>query len=201
MNYRRLGKAGIKLSELSLGAWVTYGEQVGEEIAYGCMTAAYDAVVTADSYHPRRLRLTVSGMAPLGPAPTITGPQPTNPVTKPTLVEVTLQQRDPAVSTDLGWQDAPAGVAAVNPLPLLFPSLLRWTGTIDFTNLPQPGQYRLLIREYEYLSANYTIVTGPPRSRRPHRDQPRRLIYAETIDIDTALVGGPSTDNGTTLSS
>lgn len=43
MNYRRLGKAGLKVSELSIGAWVTYGEQVGEEIARECMTAAYEA--------------------------------------------------------------------------------------------------------------------------------------------------------------
>lgn len=40
MNYRRLGKAGIKLSELSLGAWVTYGGQVGQETAEKCMVAA-----------------------------------------------------------------------------------------------------------------------------------------------------------------
>ncbi|OFX15087.1 alcohol dehydrogenase [archaeon RBG_16_50_20] len=45
MNYRRLGKAGIKISELSLGAWVTYGGQVGEDIAIKCMSAAYDAGV------------------------------------------------------------------------------------------------------------------------------------------------------------
>jgi voltage-dependent potassium channel beta subunit len=45
MNYRRLGKAGIKISELSLGAWVTYGGQVGEEIAEKCMIAAYEAGV------------------------------------------------------------------------------------------------------------------------------------------------------------
>lgn len=45
MNYRHLGKAGLKISELSLGAWVTYGGQVGEQNAYDCMTAAYDAGV------------------------------------------------------------------------------------------------------------------------------------------------------------
>jgi voltage-dependent potassium channel beta subunit len=45
MNYRRLGKAGLKLSELSLGAWVTYGGQVGEQVAYDCMVAAYEAGV------------------------------------------------------------------------------------------------------------------------------------------------------------
>lgn len=42
MEYRHMGKAGLRLSELSLGAWVTYGGQVGEEIAYECMTAAWD---------------------------------------------------------------------------------------------------------------------------------------------------------------
>ena len=42
MNYRHLGKAGIKVSELSLGAWVTYGGQVGEEVARECMIAAWE---------------------------------------------------------------------------------------------------------------------------------------------------------------
>ncbi len=45
MEYRRLGKSGLKLSELSLGAWVTYGGQVGEDVARECMLAAYEAGV------------------------------------------------------------------------------------------------------------------------------------------------------------
>jgi voltage-dependent potassium channel beta subunit len=45
MNYRRLGRAGLKVSELSLGAWVTYGGQVGEDVARDCMVAAYEAGV------------------------------------------------------------------------------------------------------------------------------------------------------------
>jgi voltage-dependent potassium channel beta subunit len=45
MEYRRLGKSGLKVSALSLGAWVTYGGQVGEEVARACMAAAYDAGV------------------------------------------------------------------------------------------------------------------------------------------------------------
>ena len=45
MNYRRLGSSGLKISELSLGAWVTYGGQVGEDVALKCMSAAYDAGV------------------------------------------------------------------------------------------------------------------------------------------------------------
>jgi voltage-dependent potassium channel beta subunit len=45
MEYRNLGKSGLKVSALSLGAWVTYGGQVGEESAYECMKAAYEAGV------------------------------------------------------------------------------------------------------------------------------------------------------------
>jgi voltage-dependent potassium channel beta subunit len=45
MEYRHLGKAGIRVSALSLGAWVTYGGQVGEDAASECMEAAYEAGV------------------------------------------------------------------------------------------------------------------------------------------------------------
>lgn len=54
MEYRYLGRSGLQVSALSLGAWVTFGEQVDEDIAYECMTAAYDAGVNffdnAESY-------------------------------------------------------------------------------------------------------------------------------------------------------
>ena len=42
MNYRRMGRSGLKLSELSLGAWVTYGGQVGQDTAEECMIAAWE---------------------------------------------------------------------------------------------------------------------------------------------------------------
>jgi len=45
MEYRRLGRAGLQLSALSLGAWITYGGQVGEDVAEKCMAAAYDSGV------------------------------------------------------------------------------------------------------------------------------------------------------------
>lgn len=45
MNYRHLGKAGVKVSELSLGAWVTYGTQFGVPEAKAIMAAAFDAGV------------------------------------------------------------------------------------------------------------------------------------------------------------
>jgi len=45
MNYRRLGRSGLKVSELSFGSWVTYGNQLDEGLARDCMAAAYDAGV------------------------------------------------------------------------------------------------------------------------------------------------------------
>ncbi|MEE9189083.1 MAG: aldo/keto reductase [Anaerolineales bacterium] len=45
MEYRYLGKSGLQVSALSLGAWVTYGGQVGEEIAHQCMETAIKAGV------------------------------------------------------------------------------------------------------------------------------------------------------------
>jgi voltage-dependent potassium channel beta subunit len=45
MEYRRLGSAGLRVSALSYGAWVTFGTQVGEDVAYELMKTAFDAGV------------------------------------------------------------------------------------------------------------------------------------------------------------
>lgn len=45
MQYRHLGRAGIRVSELSLGSWVTFKNQVDVEAAAEIMSAAYEAGV------------------------------------------------------------------------------------------------------------------------------------------------------------
>jgi voltage-dependent potassium channel beta subunit len=45
MEYRRLGSAGIKVSALSFGSWITFGKQMGHDESLACMQAAYDAGV------------------------------------------------------------------------------------------------------------------------------------------------------------
>ncbi len=45
MEYRRLGRSGLKLSELSLGSWVTYHNQVDTAAAREMLAAAMDAGV------------------------------------------------------------------------------------------------------------------------------------------------------------
>jgi voltage-dependent potassium channel beta subunit len=42
MEYRRLGRAGLKLSALSYGAWVTFGRQVGRKQARELLALAHD---------------------------------------------------------------------------------------------------------------------------------------------------------------
>ena len=42
MNYRRLGKTGLKVSELSYGSWVTFSFQVGLDDASDLMKLAYE---------------------------------------------------------------------------------------------------------------------------------------------------------------
>ena len=43
MEYRRLGKSGLKVSEFSYGSWVTFAKQVDVAPAKEMLTAAYDA--------------------------------------------------------------------------------------------------------------------------------------------------------------
>src|SRR5207253_10890269 len=45
MQYRRLGRAGVKVSDRSFGSWVTYGNQMDDGLARECMAAAFDAGV------------------------------------------------------------------------------------------------------------------------------------------------------------
>lgn len=45
MNYRNLGKSGLKVSELSFGSWVTFSDQVDVDLAVSLMKTAYNAGV------------------------------------------------------------------------------------------------------------------------------------------------------------
>ena len=42
MEYRRLGRAGLRLSVLSFGSWVTFDQQLKDDVAMECMQAAHD---------------------------------------------------------------------------------------------------------------------------------------------------------------
>ncbi len=42
MQYRRLGRSGVKVSVLSFGSWVTFNSQLDDDKALACLQAAYD---------------------------------------------------------------------------------------------------------------------------------------------------------------
>ncbi len=54
MQYRHLGRSGLQVSVLSFGSWVTFGGQIGSDLAVSCLSAAREAGVNffdnAESY-------------------------------------------------------------------------------------------------------------------------------------------------------
>src|SRR5919204_746412 len=46
MEFRRLGRSGLSVSEISYGNWITHGSQVAEEAAAACVRAALDTGIT-----------------------------------------------------------------------------------------------------------------------------------------------------------
>lgn len=132
------------------------------------------ATVTADPHHQRTLRITISGVAPSGPPPA--GPAPSRPE-RPTHIQVRIQKKPPG-GGELDWQDAPAAEASVTQVyegqALFQKDLGLWVGSVTFTTAPAPGAYRLLIEEFEYISANHA----------ENRRAPGRIIYMEIIEVD-----------------
>ncbi len=55
MEYRHLGSAGVRVSTISLGSWLTYGRSVEEQQAIDCIHKAYDLGInffdTANAYN------------------------------------------------------------------------------------------------------------------------------------------------------
>ncbi|MET7859264.1 aldo/keto reductase family protein [Streptomyces sp. NPDC005318] len=58
MEFRRLGRSGLTISEIAYGNWITHGSQVEEDAAVACIRAALDAGITtfdtADVYAETR---------------------------------------------------------------------------------------------------------------------------------------------------
>jgi hypothetical protein len=151
------------------------------------LTPDRSATVTSDPHHARTIRVAVSGVTPRGPQPIIRGHPPYQAANqRPTKVRVRVQERDQALQTDVAWRDVPQTVAKIDVtkdgVAPGDPDVTLWLGTITFSQLPEVGRYRLLIEEYEYISANYMLGEGRGK------ETPGRLIYAEVFELDDALI-------------
>jgi hypothetical protein len=126
------------------------------------------AVLSIDPANPKTARVFVGGLVP-------EGPQPVHYV-------VTVEQRMAGVYSDAGWEQAPASVAAVveeaagsgNPDEVL------WAGTVTFKQMPKPDQYRVVIREYETLLIDPTVM----RAELNFNQYGERIVYAAIIPYD-----------------
>ena len=64
---------------------------------------------------------------------------------------VTVEARVSEIGSDLGWAPAPADIASATediPAPSQPESVL-WSGTISFATEPRPGEFRVVVREFE----------------------------------------------------
>ncbi len=136
------------------------------------------ALVTCDPYHPRRLRVVVSGLAPMGP--------PTSQGGRPTQIAVRVQERVEGIESDLAWRDVPAETATAiedapdpqKPTPL---DIALWAGAVTFAEPPAPGRFRLLVEERELVAPGEAFEGSS-------KGAPGRLIYIETFELDSALL-------------
>ncbi len=150
------------------------------------ITPDRSALVTVDPTAPRQLRVVISGVAPQGPKAVVKSRPPLAQVAdRPTQIRVRVQVHEGQIDSDLAWADAPTTTAQVTPLydaPYPGqPDLEMWAGLVTFAPDRPEGRYRLLIEEHEYISANYAVRNGR------EFEQPGRLIYAETIELDTMV--------------
>jgi hypothetical protein len=140
------------------------------------------ATLTSDPFHPHKMRVVISGVAPTGPKPIIRAfPRPHDLSPRPTRIRVTVQQRDASMETDLAWTPAAPSTATVTVVQEgtapSQPDLEKFAAEITFAQAPVAGELRLLIEEHEYVSADYTDHVG----RVAH--EPGRLIYAEIFPL------------------
>jgi len=100
MQYRFLGRSGLKISVISLGGWLTHGGHTGDQIALECMKRAYDLGVnffdSAEGYAAGRAE-TLLGKA---------------------IKEFGWEREDLVISTKLYWGEREDGKKGINDVGL-----------------------------------------------------------------------------------
>jgi len=117
----------------------------------------------------------------------------------PTRFNVRVQEHVADIDPELGWRDVAlkavdkAGIFALEsggasaPVKLFAEppgtapaDLALWEALVRFPDVPPPGQFRLLIEEYEAISNDKPMHGGDDGA-------PGRLIFAETVSLDSSL--------------
>ena len=123
--------------------------------------------LTVDPADPTDARLVVAGLAAEGPTQSY--------------ITATVEARRPDMAGDLGWQlavPADARVTEDSPAPAEPDSVL-FSGTVHFARRPPPGQFRLVVREFEIIE-----IDPPPASASDKPEFGARLVYASILPFD-----------------
>jgi hypothetical protein len=92
-------------------------------------------------------------------------------------VEVTVESHDEGIPGDLGWKPAADPVVLSGRLSNPGTSEWVWNGTVKVPAGAKKGQYRLVVREYEILTADATAGHEIKDS------SARRVVYADTVEL------------------
>jgi hypothetical protein len=134
------------------------------------LTPDRSAALTVDPSDPTAARLVVAGLAPDGPTQCY--------------ITATVEVRRAGVPGDLGWQQAaPADVRVTEDSPApAEPESVLFSAAVRFARRPPPGQFRLVVREFELLE-----IDPPPTATSDKPEYGARLVYASILPFDYPL--------------
>ena len=131
-------------------------------------------LLTYDPFDPDNVAVTVSG-----PSYEATANDEGSPSPGGSFVQVSIERRIANIADPvLGWEPAPVPVVADADVRI---DQLLWHGHISLPTARKAGDYRVVVREYETLLADRTVlprrrkITGPVLTE--------RLVYADTLLI------------------
>jgi hypothetical protein len=135
---------------------------------YAQLSPDRSAVVSVDPADPRKARVFIGGLAPIGPSRSF--------------ITVAVERHIGHIESDLAWGAAPsADVTVVEDTPAPGqPDAVLWSGSITFGQPPEAGRFRVVVREFEVLPRDPSpaeAATGAPVFG-------QRIVYAAIIPYD-----------------
>jgi hypothetical protein len=131
------------------------------------LTPDRSCIISIDPSDTRSAQIFIGGVAPQAPLASV--------------IEVTVEQRHGNLVSDLAWEIAIASVVQVtesSPDATEQDAVL-WSGTILFAKRPPPGQFRVVVREYERIEIDGMAIVIGPRERIGER-----LVYVAVVNYD-----------------
>jgi hypothetical protein len=100
---------------------------------------------------------------------------------KTSVVEVWVEQFEPRLGSDFGWQLLPSAIVTpgIGPPPSGEPALVLWYGQVTVPEASDARQHRLVVAEYEEYLVDGAKPYDPPPTRKG-----RRMVFVEHHALD-----------------